>query len=209
MTVLKFLYRMSFMSKFSWHSFVGIPQKQHSTLLTVHVQCCANRFSHGQLFVTPWTIAHQAPLSMGFSRQECWSGLPCPSPGDLPGPGIGAKSLMSPALAGGFFTTSTTWEAPLIVHIISVRCLFVPLLLMSILVIRLRWYLPDFSTAMLPFSLLSLVSVLWCNTLRLCEYVVSHQTLTQSKFLFLAWNSYYSCGHQMWFSNSIFTSTFY
>ena len=40
------------------------------------------------LFVTPWTIAHQAPLSMGFSRQEYWSGLPCPPPGDLPNPGI-------------------------------------------------------------------------------------------------------------------------
>ena len=43
---------------------------------------------HVQLFVTPWTIANQAPLSMGFSRQEYWSGLPIPSPGDLPDPGI-------------------------------------------------------------------------------------------------------------------------
>ena len=58
-----------------------------------------------------WTVAHQAPLSMGFSRQEYWSGLPCPSPGDLPHLGIEPKSLMSPALAGGFFTTSATWEA--------------------------------------------------------------------------------------------------
>ena len=56
------------------------------------------------------TVAHQAPLSMGFSRQEYWSGLPCPSPGDLPDPGIEPVSLTSPALAGGFFTTSTTWE---------------------------------------------------------------------------------------------------
>ena len=53
-------------------------------------------------FVTPWTIAHQAPLSMGFPGQECWSELPFPSPGDPPGPGI---ESMSPALAGGFFTT--------------------------------------------------------------------------------------------------------
>ena len=45
-----------------------------------------------QLCVTPWTVAHQAPLSMGFSRQEYWSGLPCPSPGDLPNPGIKPKS---------------------------------------------------------------------------------------------------------------------
>ena len=51
---------------------------------------------------SPWTIARQAPLSMGFSRQECWSGLPFPSPGDCLSPGI---EPMSPALAGGFFTT--------------------------------------------------------------------------------------------------------
>ena len=61
-------------------------------------------------FATPWTLAHQAPLSMGFSRQEYWSGLPCPPPGDLPYPGIKPASLMSPALAGRFFTISTTWE---------------------------------------------------------------------------------------------------
>ena len=48
---------------------------------------------------------------MGFSRQEYWSGLPFPSPGDLPDPGIKPESLRSPALTGGFFTTSITWEA--------------------------------------------------------------------------------------------------
>ena len=53
-------------------------------------------------FVKPWTVAHQAHLSMGFSRQEYWSGLPFPPPGDLPNPGM---ELVSPALAGGFFTT--------------------------------------------------------------------------------------------------------
>jgi len=51
------------------------------------------------------------PLSMEFFRQEYWSGLPCPSPGDLPNPGIESASLTSPALAGGFFTTSDTWNA--------------------------------------------------------------------------------------------------
>ena len=70
--------------------------------------CVLSRFSHVQLSVTIWTVAHQAPLSMEFSRQEYWSGLPCPPPGDLPNPGIEPKSLMSPALAGGFFTTGTT-----------------------------------------------------------------------------------------------------
>ena len=67
-----------------------------------------NRCSRVRLFATPWTVACQAPLSMGFSRQEYWSGLPCPRPGDLPDPGIESAS---PSLAGGFFTSSTTWEA--------------------------------------------------------------------------------------------------
>ena len=55
-------------------------------------------------FVTPWTVAHQAPLSMGFSKQEYWSGLPCSLPGDLPEPGIDTPSPVSPALAGGLLT---------------------------------------------------------------------------------------------------------
>ena len=72
-----------------------------------------SRFSYVQLFVTPWTVVWQAPLSMGFSRQEYWSWLPRPSPGDLPDPGIEPMSLRSPALGGGlFFTTSATWEDP-------------------------------------------------------------------------------------------------
>ena len=58
--------------------------------------------------MTLWTAALQAPLSMEFSRQEHWSGLPCPTPGDLPNPGIERMSLMSPTLAGGFFTTE--WD---------------------------------------------------------------------------------------------------
>ena len=55
---------------------------------------------HVQLFATPWTVARQAPLSMEFSRQEYWSGLPFPIPGDLPNPGIKPTSLSSPVLAG-------------------------------------------------------------------------------------------------------------
>ena len=57
-------------------------------------------------FVTPWTVVHQVPLSMGFFRQEYWSGLPFPPPGDFPNPRIESLSLASPALAGGFFTTA-------------------------------------------------------------------------------------------------------
>ena len=64
-----------------------------------------------QLLVTPWTVAHQAPLSMEFSRQEYWSGLPFPPPGNLPDSGIEPASFVSLALASGFFTTSATWEA--------------------------------------------------------------------------------------------------
>ena len=58
--------------------------------------------SHVRLFVTPWTVAHQAPLSIEFSRQEYWSGLPFPSPGDLPDPGIEPTSPTSPSLAGRY-----------------------------------------------------------------------------------------------------------
>ena len=61
-------------------------------------------FSHIQLFAILWTIAHQALLSVGFPRQEYWSELPCPPPGDLPNPGIEPTSLMSPPFAGTFFT---------------------------------------------------------------------------------------------------------
>ena len=59
--------------------------------------------------------SHEAPLSMGFSRQECWSGLPCPPPGDLPDPGIKPESLTSPALAGRYFSARATWEAQQVV----------------------------------------------------------------------------------------------
>ena len=61
-------------------------------------------------FVTPWTVTCQVPLSMQFSRQEHWSGLPFPLPGDLSNLRIEPTSLMSPTLAGGFFTNCTTWE---------------------------------------------------------------------------------------------------
>ena len=72
---------------------------------------CAKSLSHVPFFATLWTVARQAPLTMGFSRQEYWSGLPGHPPADLPNPGIKPMSLTSPAMAGGSFTTSATCKA--------------------------------------------------------------------------------------------------
>ena len=72
---------------------------------------CACVFSRIQLFVTPWTVAQQAHLSMGFPRQEYWSGLPFPPPGDLPHPGMEFMPPVSPTLAGEFFTSWAIREA--------------------------------------------------------------------------------------------------
>ena len=74
--------------------------------------CVLSRFSHVRLVVTPWAVALHAPLSMGFSRQGYWNGLPCPPPGGLPDSGIELMSLIYLALPGGFFTTSANWKAP-------------------------------------------------------------------------------------------------
>ena len=74
--------------------------------------CVLSHFSRVQLFATPWTEAHQVPQSLGFSRQECWSGLPFPPPGDLPNPAIKHTSFTPPALTGGFFTTSANHASP-------------------------------------------------------------------------------------------------
>ena len=72
---------------------------------------CVRVFSRKWLFATSWTLACQAPLSMGFCRQKCWAGSSFPSPGDLPNPGIEHKSPVSPALAGVFLTNGASWEA--------------------------------------------------------------------------------------------------
>ena len=75
------------------------------------VRACAvlSRFNVSDSFVSPWTVTPQTPVSLGVSRQECWSGLPFPPPGDLPNSGTEPVSLLSSALAAGFFTSSTTW----------------------------------------------------------------------------------------------------
>ena len=71
--------------------------------------CVLSCFSHVCLFATPWTVACQAPLSMdSSSKNDYWSGLPCPPMGDLPNPGMEPMFLTSPALAGGFFIVITT-----------------------------------------------------------------------------------------------------
>ena len=78
----------------------------------MHSQLLQSRLTPCDTMIIPLTVAHQGPLSKGFPRQEYWSGLLCSPPGDCPNPGIGPISLASPAMAGGFFTPSVTWEAP-------------------------------------------------------------------------------------------------
>ena len=95
------------MSIFCHHSSPSDIQTHSLTYIPTKVR----HFSRVRLFVTLQTIAHQTPLSMGFSRQEYWSGLPCPFPGDLPNPRTEPASLVSPVLTSGFFITSATWEA--------------------------------------------------------------------------------------------------
>ena len=70
--------------------------------LYTYTHICASVLSHVQICATLWTVVCQSSLSMGFSRPEYWSGLPCPPPGDLPDPGIELPSLISPVLAGTF-----------------------------------------------------------------------------------------------------------
>ena len=87
-------------------SLTGNTFQKPGPFVSPHTMCVLSRV---RLFVTPWTVAHQAPLSAGFPRQECWNRLPFPSPGDLPNPGIEPGSLTSPPLSGTFFTSSATW----------------------------------------------------------------------------------------------------
>ena len=86
--------------------------------LYTHTCVCVFMFSHFscvQLFVTLWTVAFQAPLSMWFSRQEYWCGLPCLPPGDLPDLGMEPMPACISCISGRFFTHWTTWEAHMLV----------------------------------------------------------------------------------------------
>ena len=73
--------------------------------------CVLSHFSHVELFVNLWTVVHQAPLSMGFSKQGYRSEFPGSPPGDPPNPGIEPRSLNISCTGRGFFTTSATWKA--------------------------------------------------------------------------------------------------
>ena len=85
-----------------WHLFnICPPEGFISSVTLILLPCMLSHFRYGWIFVIPWTLAHQGPLSMGFSRQKCWGGLPCPPPGDLLDPRI---KPVSSALAGRFFT---------------------------------------------------------------------------------------------------------
>ena len=112
----------SFMSLLKWHvvndAFPDRSMRWQCLALAIHVHLACmyvKLLQSFQLFITLCTIAGQAPLSMGFSRQEYWSGLPCPPPGNLPGSGVKPTSLVSPMLAARFFTISATQEAPLFI----------------------------------------------------------------------------------------------
>ena len=88
----------------------------------IYIYLCihAQSLSCGQLFVTLWTVAHQAPLSMEFSRQKYWSDAPFPSPGDLPDLGIRPMSPASPVLTGRFFNTEPPGKPHIYVHIYNI-----------------------------------------------------------------------------------------
>ena len=105
---------------FSWVSSLPTVDLATSQLLyTCTYACMLSCFRCVWPFATLWTVALQAPVSMGFSRQEYCSGLPHPPPGDLPNPGIELVSPMSPVSAGKLFTTSATWKAHLYLYFIT------------------------------------------------------------------------------------------
>ena len=90
------------------------------TYIYIYLYIHAQSLSCGPLFVTLWTVAHQAPLSMEFSRQKYWSDVPFPSPGDLPDLGIKPMSPASPVLTGRFFNTEPPRKPHIYVHIYNI-----------------------------------------------------------------------------------------
>ena len=82
---------------------------------------CSQSLSCVRFLTTSWTLAYQGPLSMKFSRQECWSGLPFPIPGNHPDPGINPEIILPPTLAGGFFTTVPPRKPGMYINLISIK----------------------------------------------------------------------------------------
>ena len=105
------IFSLSLIQHLGFH-FLNPPSSWKKNSLSFHPSVHAKSPQSCLTLCNPMDLAGQAPLSMRFSRQEYWSGLPCPPPGHLPDPEIIPASLASPALAGRFFTTSATWEAP-------------------------------------------------------------------------------------------------
>ena len=101
---------LELLTEVSWEKVPWNPHPAWSGSMQNGMYVHAQSLGHVRLFVTPQTIGCQAPLSMGFPRQESWSGLPFPSPGDLPDPRIKPTSFAPPALAGTFFTNCTPWK---------------------------------------------------------------------------------------------------
>ena len=142
--------------------------------LRSHVLCSAAKkcwlLSCVWLFVTPWTVSCQAPLSTGFSRQGYWSGLPWPPLGYLPDPAIELVSLTSPALAGGFFTTSTTWEAQLSLFHIKIMCSSNE----EVLMIKIKCKRKNFTFIFTSWSSSGLKRRLCTYRRKICQYVNSN-----------------------------------
>ena len=103
----QFTFQLITSALFKTFSDLQAPGRPQSTMHVCVCVCVLTHFSRVQLFATPGTVAHKAPLFVGFSRQKYWSGLPCSRPVDLSDPGIEPSS----ALAGRLFTTNATWEA--------------------------------------------------------------------------------------------------
>ena len=101
-----------------WKTLISqLTLKEKQTPRKLQCACVLSCFSCVRLFATLWTETRQAPFFHGFSRQEYWSAWPCPPPEDLIDPAIEPESLVSPALAGGFFTTTAAWEARWFQHL--------------------------------------------------------------------------------------------
>ena len=161
-------------------------------------------FSRNQIFETPWTAAHQAPPSMGFSKQDYCSGLPFPFPGDPPNPGIEPTSLASPTLAGGFLPISVTWEGQ---HTSSVQSLSRVQLFATPWTAACQASLSITNSRSL-LKLMSFKSMVPTNHLILCHLLLqlplifpSIRVFSKESVLCIRWLKYWSCSFSISPSN--------